>query len=117
MALKQYTKCGSVSAYGKTCHNPEIKYGTTEGGIPMISPSASLKFSLKGLNAWCEMLGGTYESFTKGTRTGYCVTWWTGGDEYPHKWVDCGNDLWYNGVLDDYGTYDYFITSITCNRY
>ena len=32
--MGQYTRCKSVSNNGRTCHNPEIKYGSTIGGKP-----------------------------------------------------------------------------------
>ena len=32
--MGQYTRCKSVSNNGRTCHNPEIKYGNTIGGKP-----------------------------------------------------------------------------------
>ena len=30
----QHTKCESVTNKGQTCNNPEIKYGTSTGGLP-----------------------------------------------------------------------------------
>ena len=30
----QHTKCESVTNNGYTCNNPQIKYGSVEGGIP-----------------------------------------------------------------------------------
>ena len=32
--MGQYTRCKRVSNNGRTCHNPEIRYGTTVGGKP-----------------------------------------------------------------------------------
>ena len=32
--MGQYTRCKSVSNNGRTCHHPEIKYGSTIGGKP-----------------------------------------------------------------------------------
>ena len=32
--MGQYTRCKRVSSNGRTCHNPEIKYGSTVGGKP-----------------------------------------------------------------------------------
>jgi len=31
---QQFTKCGHASSDGKTCYNPEIRYGSTVGGHP-----------------------------------------------------------------------------------
>lgn len=93
----QYTKCGSVSNAGKTCNNPEIRYGTTEGGIPH---SFFISSPPNSLNQWCQQLGGTFERVTKGQRTGYAVTWGPGWDEDAEKWVAFdGDGKWYNGVL------------------
>ena len=30
----QYTRCATVSNDGRTCYNPEIRYGSTIGGKP-----------------------------------------------------------------------------------
>ena len=49
----QHTKCDSVTNYGKTCNNPEIKYGTVTGGLPWEYPSNNYE-------KWCEQLGGVY---------------------------------------------------------
>ena len=32
--MGQYTRCKRVSNNGRTCHNPEIRYGSTVGGKP-----------------------------------------------------------------------------------
>ena len=32
--MGQYTRCKSVSNNGRTCHNPEIKFGSSTGGKP-----------------------------------------------------------------------------------
>ena len=69
------------------------------------------------------MLGGTFEDFTQGRRSGYNVYWRTNGDEPAAKWRDYdrspyeSSGKWYNGVLDGYNTLDtQAITSITCNN-
>ena len=42
----QHTKCESVTNNAKTCNNPEIKYGTTTGGLP--------KEYTAGINFWVD---------------------------------------------------------------
>ena len=32
--MGQYTRCKTVSNNGRTCHDPEIRYGSTIGGKP-----------------------------------------------------------------------------------
>ena len=66
LTKKQYTRCESSTNNGETCHNPEIRYGNVEGGIPR-------EHSSNQYNTWCKQLGGTFKSYTTGTRAGYCV--------------------------------------------
>ena len=108
LTKSQYTKCESVTNQGRTCNNPEIKYGSTTGGLP--EPNSYTDYK-----KWCQQLGGTYSTHTIGTRTGYCLFWATGGDEPGAKWVDCKGFYWYNSSLDDHITSSKFITSVTCN--
>ena len=105
----QYTKCESVENKGKTCINPEIKYGTTTVGLP-------IEYSLNDYEKWCEQLGGFYADHCIGTRTGYMVWGCTGYDDHEYwHWCDVGNSYWYSQSLDYHaGPYNYFITSITC---
>ena len=110
LTKSQYTKCESVTNQGKTCNNPEIRYGSTEGGLPRYYSNFDSPYV-----KWCQQMGGTYSTHTLGTRTGYCVYWSTGGDEPAAKWNDCEDGKWYNSSLDRHRTYSDFITSITCN--
>ena len=100
----QHTKCESVTNNGDTCINPQIKYGSVEGGIPQGKP----------YDKWCNQLGGVYDSFTKGSRTGYCVMGSKGFDDNVWHWADCSDGYWYNATLDRYEVNDRYITSITC---
>ena len=106
----QHTKCESVENKGKTCINPEIKYGTTTGGLP-------IEYSLNDYEKWCEQLGGFYADHCIGRRKGYMVRGCTGYDD-PENWHWCDVDdfYWYSQSLSNQyaGTYNYFITSITC---
>ena len=65
---------------------------------------------------WCEQLGGSYDSFTSGTRTGYCVFGSTSYDDNVWHWADCGDGYWYNEALDYNDTRSDYITSITCDN-
>ena len=59
--MGQYTRCKRVSNNGRTCHNPEIMYGSTVGGKPggwMFGGVLSTK--------WCQQLFPT-TSITRGT--------------------------------------------------
>ena len=123
----QHTKCESVTNNGKTCNNPEIKYGTVSGGLPW-------EYSSNYYVKWCEQLGGRYRSHTTGTRTGYIVYGCHGADD-PGYWKWCnswGDGKWYNQSLAYSGRQDLrphrnktkyhrtsnnFITSITCNNW
>jgi len=111
LTKSQYTKCESVTNQGRTCNNPEIKYGSTTGGLPKYYSHQTSPYVM-----WCQQLGGTYSTHTLGTRTGYCVYWGTGSDEPGEKWKDCQDGYWYNSSLDGHETSESdFITSITCN--
>ena len=107
----QYTKCESVENKGKTCINPEIKYGTTTGGLP-------IEYSLNDYEKWCEQLGGFYADHCIGRRTGYMVWGCTGYDDPENwHWCDVVNFYWYSQSFDwSYhpGTFHHFITRITC---
>ena len=108
----QHTKCESVTNNGNTCNNPQIKYGSVEGGIPT-------EHSGNDYNKWCDQLGGAYDSHTVGSRTGYCVFWsasndLSNSDDNVWHWVDCYNNYWYNGTLDFWQERSDYITSITC---
>ena len=48
-SMGQYTRCKRVSNNGRTCHNPEIRYGNTVGGKP-----GGIPFG--GDLEWCKQL-------------------------------------------------------------
>ena len=107
----QHTKCESVTNKGKTCNNPEIKYGTVTGGLPSEDPR-------NNYGKWCEQLGGEYAGHTFGTRTGHPVIGCTGADD-PGNWHWCvywNGGKWYNKSLTIRGRNSYFITSISCTN-
>ena len=56
---EQYTKCETVSPDGKTCYNPEIRYGTTASGSrPIFYPGYT------NILQWCKQLFPTSSSGT-----------------------------------------------------
>ena len=90
--------------------NPEIRYGSTTGGIPL--QSRELHF-----NRWCQQLGfGRYKEHTYGIRSGYCVYGCYEYDDFRWHWCDCKGGIWYNRAFSNrnHKTDDDFITSITC---
>ena len=99
----QYTKCESVVNKGKTCINPEVKNVAATGGLP-------IEYSLNDYEKWCEQLGGFYADHCIGKRTGYMV--WGCAEKFRtgYDWHWCFHiPHWFHA-----GTYNYFITSITC---
>ena len=105
----QYTKCKYISNDGRTCHYPEVKYGTTTGGLPR-------NYKSWPHEEWCSQLGGKYSSTTLGRRTGYALFWCKRVDDWQHfHWCDGQDTAWYSSSLDYYLKNDpNFITSITC---
>merc|ERR1719464_1052791 len=83
----QYTLCESVTNWGKTCNNPKIDGNreTDPIGLPIWTRQVDVE-------EWCGQLGGTHDSHTLGTRTGYSVLWNTAssapgdGYWYPVQW-------------------------------
>ena len=99
--------CESVTNTGDTCINPQIKYGSVEGGIPR-------EHIGNDYNKWCDQLGGAYDSHTLGSRTGYCVLGRSNYDDDVWHWSDCQDGYWYNATLDKWEERSDYITSITC---
>ena len=60
--MGQYTRCKTVSNNGRTCHDPEIRYGSTVGGKPGDWMFEGRLLSTK----WCQQLFPTI-SITNGT--------------------------------------------------
>lgn len=103
----QHTMCESVTNTGDTCINPQIKYGSVEGGIPMDHFGNDYE-------RWCAQLGGAYDSHTVGSRTGYCVYGGSCCDDNVWHWADCTGGYWYNATLDSWQERSNYFTSITC---
>ncbi len=91
----QYTRCSSVADGGKTCINPEIKYGNIEGGIPGTHAD-------NDYDEWCAQLGfvGWSGSVTYGLRPCLApkgrVFGCTSYDEAIFHWCDYEDGYWYN---------------------
>ena len=67
-------------------------------------------------DAWCQQLGGTFDSVTYGQRLGRSVFGCTSYDDVGNwHWCDYNDGYWYNRALDmSEASYSDFITSITC---
>ena len=52
----QYTKCNSASSDGKTCYNPQIRFGSTVGGRPVKSCCYSDVAHSETLLIWCKQM-------------------------------------------------------------
>jgi hypothetical protein len=111
---QQYTRCASVSASGSqvTCSLPEIRYGSTVGGIPYVH-------SGNEYNVWCQQLGfRAYVSHTTASRDVNpprgrlfgCRNY----DETAWHWCDWRDGNWRNMSLDYHDIASDGIASITC---
>ena len=113
----QYTKCGSASSDGKTCHNPEIRYGSAVGGRPVKVNHLSDAQRSAELLLWCKQI---FPNSKKGTAvyssdpslnsvTG--AVWWCnyGDEKNPHwcKWFHTEGILWKDAKNP-------FIHNLTC---
>lgn len=112
---EQYTRCESVTNGGKTCKNPEIRYGLLSGGVPRKHPSGSTYYPL-----WCEQLGfAGFSSIGFGARS--CDA--PQGSVYPcisydendvWHWCDWDDGFWYNQTLNKHNCDGTEIISVTC---
>jgi len=119
----QGTKCGSVEDSGTTCINPEISYGTTEGGIPGDDDPFDPSGYESGLNTWCEQLGFSsyligsvdFEQRSCDAPQGRLYGCTTGTDVNIWHWCDFNGDDWKDDALDSHTcSVADRITSITC---
>ncbi|MBW2264021.1 MAG: hypothetical protein JRG91_18825, partial [Deltaproteobacteria bacterium] len=113
--LGQYTRCASAADGCTTCRNPEIRYGTTTGGIPV-------DHSGNRYDLWCQQLDFSdyaTSSVVLGTRSctspNGTVFGGTSWDETTWHWCDYSDGFWFDATLDYHtacsGT---SITSVTC---
>jgi len=111
--LEQYTRCQEVLDDGKTCINPEIRYGSTVGGIPSEHPGNALA-------AWCMQLG--FQNFVAveyGKRDDCiaphgqvfgCMKY----DDRVWHWCDQQDGFWRDSTLDYPCKSVPLIVSVTC---
>ena len=98
---QQYTKCRSASSDGTVCFNPEIRYGSTNGGFPTLD-------SQNNILLWCQQLFSnttTYADATysksKSLNVGKgALKWCSTGDELVPKWCDAQDDKWKESTPD-----------------
>jgi hypothetical protein len=113
--MEQYTRCEYLAAdsngnAGLKCINPEIKYGSVEGGVPK-------QHDGNDYDLWCQQLGfDGSNGVTYGTRNpcAGAVFGWTGYDESGWHWCDWQDGGWYNQSLDSACTSGDMVTSIEC---
>ncbi len=113
--IGQYTSCESASDDGFTCNNPEIRYGSVEGGIPA-------QHSGNDYNQWCQQLGfAASTEVTYGPRSlaePFGQLWGCNRyDETIWHWCDFQDGIWYNQSLDYHSAGSgNQITSLTCSN-
>ena len=102
---EQYTRCAEVKDAGHTCTLPEIRYGDTEGGIPLGDMVDSLHES-EILWEWCQQLGFNYwDEYVDyggnpcaGTPECGPVVWIEGGEDTGWHWGEFHNDVYNDGL-------------------
>ena len=66
---EQYTRCKNASKDGRTCYQPEIRYGSSKSGNrPIYHPGGGGVVFAEIIPTWCKQLFPTYKIFT-GTAT------------------------------------------------
>jgi hypothetical protein len=113
---QQFTRCGSVTNGGATCVDPEIRYGSTLGGVPE-------QHSGNDFTLWCQQLGfsgaaatpatyGTRACAAPGGRLFGCSMY----DETTWHWCDASDGYWLNSTLDNHtcSSFTNNVTSVTC---
>ena len=109
---EQYTRCYAVSDDGNTCLRPDIRYGTTTGGVPY-------QIATNDYEQWCQQLG--FEGFAgdvtygaRGCDDGGRVFWCDDFDEETPHWCDWQDGTWLNGDLNQPDCGAEAVLSITC---
>merc|ERR1719369_1485148 len=126
---EQYTKCQTVSPDGKTCYNPEIRYGSTASGSrPIFFPG-----EFTNIPEWCKQLFPTSSSGTATYATDEAsnaniprrLFWGTGfnpGETGPVWSCRCNSGRWKDGNKTTHNRVkcnkitkqDCVMTSVTC---
>ena len=119
---QQFTKCETASSDGKTCYNPEIRYGSTVGGHPG-------EHENNNISQWCQQLfptsthgDATYSSSSSLNVGNGALFWDSGFDESGHKWCDNQDGYWKDATLDysfsdscnETSLWGCIMTSVTC---
>ena len=101
---RQFTKCETVSSDGKTCYNPEIRYGSTVGGHPG-------KHSNNNILQWCQQLfpestngDATYSNSSSVNAGNGPLFWSKSGDEYGYHWADWMDDHSIDAGMQNWAT-------------
>jgi len=132
---EQYTRCESTTDEGETCINPEIKAGSTEGGIPQeharnydyyyydypFNQYYDYNYGQDDINTWCKMIfhEDRIGSITTGPRDASApkgnVYWCYNYRVGVHEWCD-PKDHWFKGQTLDSHDDRPSITSLSCKR-
>ena len=119
----QYTKCKRVSEDGRTCYNPEIRYGTytyTYGiGGYVYSPYLNSNNNIH--LQWCRQLfpksniisSRITSSYTKPYNYRGGLNWCMGYDENRYHWCAMSGGYWLNRQLSWNQPYP-IVDSLTC---
>ena len=112
----QYTKCKGASSNGQTCYSPEVRYGSTTGGVPN-------KHSKNDISAWCNQLfpgtkGTAIYGKSESGKIGK-LFWCRGFDDIRvYHWCDWNDGKWRSSSLA-YATKSTTaerMTSVTCKK-
>ena len=134
--LQQSTMCKRVSEDGRTCYNPQIRYGYLNvygynhnsyrktGGYPINNGNNKLPLYYK---QWCQQLfpkktiissSVTYDAYNKPSNYMGALYWCYGYDENSWHWCDLTDGYWYNNN-QPLGPYNWYrglqvVASLTC---
>jgi hypothetical protein len=109
---EQYTRCYGVSGDGNTCLRPEVRYGTTTGGVPY-------QIASNDYEQWCKQLGfdgfaGDVTYGERGCEEGGRVLWCDTFDEEGPHWCDWQDGYWLDSDLNQPDCGNEAVLSITC---
>jgi hypothetical protein len=107
----QQTRCLSVSADGKTCYNPRVRFSSTPTYI-----GTPHNYGSNNMTTWCQQLGFTgSSSVTYGSSSceGGQLFWSNSYDgNSAYKWADWSDGHMTNGI--NFGCGSDHIASVTC---
>ena len=108
---QQYTRCERVSEDGRTCYSPEIKYGSTVGGVPVQHWMHHNSWHPgNDYQKWCQQLfptsniikaSVTYSKMKPKNFVG-AVAWFGGGYKCNRNATKCSwdGDGWWGDMFD-----------------